>query len=90
MNPHLARLCQKCGFQSPLDGWLDAGTVERYAPEELERRGAIAMHMFGAGPPPPKLPLLQRIREALFGRPEPIDPSAGYPEIAIADKAAQD
>ena len=48
------------------------------------------MHMFGAGPPPPQPPLLQRIREALLGRPEPVDPSAEYPEIAIADKAAQD
>jgi hypothetical protein len=42
--------------------------------------------MFGAGPPPPKLPLLQRIKEAIFGSPEPIDPSAAYPEIVIASE----
>jgi len=44
------------------------------------------MHMFGAGPPPPKLPIVQRIREAIFGTPEPIDPSAAYPEIVISEK----
>jgi hypothetical protein len=35
-------------------------------------------------PPPPKLPLIQRIRETLFGRPKPIDPSEKYPPIEIA------
>ena len=86
VNPYLPRVCQKCGFQSPLDRWTEAGIVERYTPEELERRGALAMHMFGAGPPPPKLPPLQRIKEAIFGKPEPIDPSAAYPEIVITEK----
>jgi len=86
VNPYLARVCQKCEFQAPLDGWTEAGIVERYTPEELERRGALAMPIFGAGPPPPEPPLLQRIREALFGSSEPMDPSAGYCEIVIAER----
>jgi hypothetical protein len=42
------------------------------------------MYMLGIGPPPPKLPLIQRIREIVFGRPKPIDPSEKYPAIKIA------
>jgi hypothetical protein len=42
------------------------------------------MHMLGIGPPPPKLPLLRQIREALFGRPKLVDLSVKYPAIKIA------
>ena len=42
VNPYLARVCQKCEFQAPLDGWTEAGIVERYTPEELERRGGAS------------------------------------------------
>ena len=45
VNPYLARVCQKCEFQAPLDGWTEAGIVQRYTPEELERRGALAMEV---------------------------------------------
>ena len=83
VNPYLPRVCQKCGFQAHLDGWAEAGIVERYTPEELDRRGAIAMHMFGAGPPPPKLPPLQKIKEAIFGKPEPIDRNCSINPILV-------
>ena len=84
LNPRLDRICTKCGFRADLDGWEDAGTVERCTDEERSRQNTAVMHMLGIGPPPPKLPLIQRIREALFGRPKPIDPSEKYPPIQIA------
>ena len=62
----------------------DVGTVETCTYEELTRQHTAVMQMLGTGPPPPKLPLMQRIREALFGRPKPIDPFAKYAPIEIA------
>ena len=78
------RICTNRGFRAELDGWEDAGTVETCTPEEGARQNAAVMHTLGIGPPPPKLPLIQRIRETLFGRPKPVDPSEKYPPIEIA------
>jgi len=52
--------------------------------ERPQLRGCLAQSL--SDPSPPRLPLVQRIREAIFGSPKPIDPSAAYPEIVIAEK----
>jgi len=81
LNPRLDRICANCGFRALLDGWEDAGTVETCTPEEGARQNAAVMHMLGIGPPPPKLLIIQRIRETLLGRPKPVNPSEKYPPM---------
>jgi len=54
---------QNCDFRAALDGWEDAGTVETCTDDERTRQNAAVMHILGIGPPPPRLPLIQRIGE---------------------------
>ena len=84
LNPRLDRICTNCDFRAALDGWEDAGTVETCTDDERTRQNAAVMHMLGIGPPPPILPLIQRIRDTLFGRPKLVDLSVKYPAIKIA------
>ena len=84
LNPRLDRICANCGFRAELDGWEDVGTVETCTDEERTRQNAAVMHILGIGPPPLKLPLSQRIRDSLFRRPKPVNPSEKYPPIQIA------
>lgn len=82
INPELDRICVKCGFQAKLDGWSALGTVERFTPEEQERRAAFWLP--GSEPPPDKRTALQKVKELLFGRASAVDPSEQYPLIKIA------
>lgn len=86
-NPKLMRVCTKCGFQAPLDGWNEQGTVETCTPDEKERRNEALMYSLGMGPKPtPELKtFFQRMRAFWLGAPKPIDQSAQYPQIKIAD-----
>jgi hypothetical protein len=86
LNPRLERICTNCGFRAALDGWEDAGTIERCTPEEGARQNAAVMHMLGIGPPPPKLPIIQRIRETFFGRPKQTDPSEKHPRLRLPNR----
>ncbi len=85
---NLDRVCVKCGFQAPLEGWAEQGTVEKLTHEEQERRSAALLFSLGLGPKPisEKRKLPQRIREFWLGSPEPVDPSEQYPLIKIANE----
>jgi hypothetical protein len=87
IDPKLDRVCTKCGFEAPLAGWAELGTVERFTPEEHARRTAALMYSWGLGPKPvpERKSLFQRIQYFWLGAPKPVDPSSQYPEIKIAD-----
>ncbi len=87
-NPKLDRACVKCGFQAPLGGWNELGTVELFTPEEQARRTAALLYSLNAGPKPAphKITVFQRFREFWFGAPKPVDPSEHYPLIKIVDE----
>lgn len=87
INPKLARVCTQCGFQAPLDGWIEQGTVETCTPEEKERRSAALLYSLGMGPQPilEMKTFLQRVRQFWLGAPKPLNPSEQYPQIKIAD-----
>ena len=88
VNPKLDRVCVKCDFQAPLDGWYELGTVERFTPEEQARRTAALLYSLNAGPKPvpQKTTVLQRFREFWLGAPKPVDPSEPYPLIKIVNE----
>lgn len=88
IDSKLDRVCVKCGFQAPLEGWAEQGTVEKLTHEEQERRSAALLFSLGLGPKPisEKRKLPQRIREFWLGSPEPVDPSEQYPLIKIANE----
>jgi len=71
----------KCSFQAPLGGWSELGMVERFTPEEQARRAAFWLP--GTEPPSDTRTALQKVKEFLFGRPPPVDPSEKYPLISI-------
>ena len=84
LNPWLDRICTNYGFRAKFVRREDAATVETCTDGERTRQNAAVAHMLGIGTPAPKLPIIPRVRETLFGRPKPIDPSEKYPPIEIS------